>query len=806
MKVARAREEAFDLAVQYFVAARKKSDKAMAWLRGRGWTDETIDKAKIGFWDGDYKGLKNYLSLHDIDLKSPPAVALIGFKGDVAGWYKKYMPDDEPDDQWVIAGKIPAIIPAEMIIYPHLKMGRVKYISARKLEVEEGGVKSWNVRRQLAGPRQPYWNGVGERQKKRVIVVEGQADAITLRQWKLPAVALAGTHAPDDLVEDLRDYEQVFVALDGDDAGASAAAKVAARLTSSSRIVRLPAGQDVNDLLKGENMTADQFVEMLGQAHGWPLHLCHLANNAGVLEKSDLAKEAIASISKLNRYQQAPLIKEAAKLLNMTQAILKEQLKALNEEKKEREKKEKAAKPMCFSIGGYREDILYEMIHDTDENTTAFVVRDADGKISTQPMIEFSDYEVYPYPPNESLLVDRTLKLPSQPEEYGTTKELVEIIRTHINEFVDIPEEVENMVSYYVMLTWMADLLPVVPYLRAIGETGSGKTRFIQAAGSCCMRAVMASGKSSPAWMYRTIERYGIITLVLDEADYSKHDENSEVINILNTGNRKEGFPIGRVVSNANNELEPGTFKTFGPKMFSQRKGFGDEATNSRCWDWEANGLYPRPGIPTYLQDKFWAQAQQIRNMCLMYRMRNYDPDIKFDETMVDGRLPGRFKELILGALAVLPDIRDELNEMANKKLEQTIMDWSSRIEAKVLYGMIRCYYRPSPEQNVGAGAIRLACKYVADEANRIVDIENALGFSDPEDDPKNKKKLSGRGVGHIVRTKFQLGTAKGTVGTKPFVVVWDDERIESLCIRYGLEKELGALRNDAPDPFDRQD
>ncbi|HNK64554.1 MAG TPA: hypothetical protein PLE14_10890, partial [Anaerolineales bacterium] len=47
-----------------------------------------------------------------------------------------------------------------------------------------------------------------------VVLVEGQADAITFGEWGFPALAVAGMHVSDDLLTALRKHRRVFVALD----------------------------------------------------------------------------------------------------------------------------------------------------------------------------------------------------------------------------------------------------------------------------------------------------------------------------------------------------------------------------------------------------------------------------------------------------------------------------------------------------------------------------------------------------------------------------------------------------------------
>jgi DNA primase len=160
----------------------------LLFAHNRGWTDEVIHAAGLGCFGKDWDRLKRHLDTAGVDLESPPAVALIGFRGDVAAWGEKF--GLQPGQKWISQGRVPAM-PADMLIYPHLVRGRPVYISGRALS----GKGHWNPPSQLLGARQPFFNHLYWRPDPAcpyIVIVEGQADAITLAQWGLPAVALLG--------------------------------------------------------------------------------------------------------------------------------------------------------------------------------------------------------------------------------------------------------------------------------------------------------------------------------------------------------------------------------------------------------------------------------------------------------------------------------------------------------------------------------------------------------------------------------------------------------------------------------------
>jgi DNA primase len=115
--------------------------------------------------------------------------------------------------------------PADMLVYIHLERGRLTYLSGRSI-VEK---KHYNPPKSLAGEKRPYYNAVYNEHAEQVVLVEGQADAVTFGAWGIPAVAIAGMSVQDFLVESLRKHRRVFVALDNTEEARAKSLEVAKR-------------------------------------------------------------------------------------------------------------------------------------------------------------------------------------------------------------------------------------------------------------------------------------------------------------------------------------------------------------------------------------------------------------------------------------------------------------------------------------------------------------------------------------------------------------------------------------------------
>lgn len=164
---------------------REGCPDGLEYARSRGWTDETIRAAGLGYFGRDWDGLREHLAKGGVDVKCPAAVALVGFRGDVAAWGVKWKVPVTADE--IAEGKVRAA-PPEMLVYGHIEGRSVVYLAGRRME---GEVKSWNPPAHLFGERRPFFN-VCYRPGSPTVVVEGQGDAVTLGQWGMSAVGLCG--------------------------------------------------------------------------------------------------------------------------------------------------------------------------------------------------------------------------------------------------------------------------------------------------------------------------------------------------------------------------------------------------------------------------------------------------------------------------------------------------------------------------------------------------------------------------------------------------------------------------------------
>jgi len=181
------------------------------YLKNRGLTDETIDKAKIGYCDGKSKFTMDKGCLINAGLIYENGCEY--FQG--------------------------------FITFPHLYHGRVVYMSGRgypekkhkKLEKEKVALT--------------YLYNQEALREEMVLMGEGEIDTLTLLQNGFNACGVLGAGSfQEEWIDKFRNCETVYLCLDADEAGREGSLRIAELFGEKAKIVNLPDGLDVNDYFK----------------------------------------------------------------------------------------------------------------------------------------------------------------------------------------------------------------------------------------------------------------------------------------------------------------------------------------------------------------------------------------------------------------------------------------------------------------------------------------------------------------------------------------------------------------------------
>jgi hypothetical protein len=407
-------------------------------------------------------------------------------------------------------------------------------------------------------------------------------------------------------------------------------------------------------------------------------------------------------------------------------------------------------------------DALYEMVYDRSAYKTSFLKVSRDGTIEDSfSEIELEGRTYKPLPPSYNLVEKGVILFPSQVTEYENEEEILKEIQMFIHKYLDVSEVFEQIATYYVLFTWMFDRFNEVPYLRAIGDFGSGKSRFIQSIGILCYKPVFTGGATTPSPIFRIInEVHG--TLIIDEADFKFSDMTSEIVKILNTGYQK-GMPVLR--SEGKGTFEVKAYDVFCPKIVATRETFADKALESRFLVEEMGISRLRTDIPRTLDENFYQEALNIRNKLLMWRLKNYFEPIERREDLIEGIHP-RLNQIVMPLLSIIKDnsIREHLKSFIVKYNTDLVADRGLSWESDIVFAVLKLEHETKANE--------ITVKQITDEVNREIDISDDT--------------LQARKVGWYLRAKLQLKPYKTRKG---FVLSFKEnrKRLDMWKERFGI-------------------
>lgn len=844
---ARAKEDAFQVAARVFMKWLKADKDAWTYVRGRGWTDETIQTAQIGFSGrstaAEIQEMADEFAMHGVDPLSPAAVAVTGFKGDAAKWLTDH--EQEADEDWIKWGMIPGMMGRKRLVYPHIYMGRIRTLCGRNILGDDKNrdgdeIKSWNVPVALGGPRQVYFNAEYGPRAEELVIVEGQADAITLGQWGMAAMATAGTAWKDHeaLLKELKErHKTIYLATDADEGGQKVVTgrdgdfPLANVLGPMLRVVQW-AEKDANDQLQAfvaDNVDHEKQIEAirktLDKAEPIALLMARHASLERGARKDHAVERAIRVIARMDNTRRAMYRLQLADALGVT---VREFNNLVTTERKEANSEGEGDGPATFveTLGGWfpngdgKKGWLIEFLYDRETDKAQLAFRDPDGRVGTAPHLDINGIRYVPMRDDEIIRQGGVI-MASDLGQLKTTRELVGMVELflHRNFLLDNPFDYK-LAAYYVMLTWVFDSFSAIPYLRAQGDTNTGKSELMLRIGSLCYRMVISTGASSTAALKFALDVYRG-TMFMDEMDIA--DRFDDRIVILNVGAMRDQAKVWNMVE-VKNESGGRGFKgvmanVYGPKLITMYGKFKDPATEGRCLTFKLMEKEPwelaRRGIPIEKGEDFYRQAQVIRNLLMRWRLWRWEQRIELNKELADMRVSTRINQVTMPIKQLAkaksndpndrddPELMQDIETFIQSLNDELILERSMGIQARVFDAVVAALTEKEYENLVidnevaGFGRVKyIFYKHLADIANKIMDEMNQ-GESKPDEPEeesgsgfKKKKKfkeLTSPTVGSICRKDLRLPVKRMGKG---FVVILDKDRIDALRVKYGLVKQ----------------
>lgn len=426
--------------------------------------------------------------------------------------------------------------------------------------------------------------------------------------------------------------------------------------------------------------------------------------------------------------------------------------------------------PILSSV--LRDGRMVELLYDADERATRFAVWDGVKCELATSVRAGSDEELVPYSAKNSLIRNNIVLFPSEATEFGSKEELIKELRDYLHRYVDVSESFERLAVHYALLTWVYDRFNELPYLRLRGDYGTGKTRFLLTLGAICYKPIFASGASSVSPLFHMLDRFGG-TLIIDEADFRFSDEKADLTKILNNGNVR-GFPVLRSESKDGREFNPRAFQVFGPKIIAMRNHFDDPALESRFITETSGERAMRKDIPINLPARQQEEAEQLRNMLLMYRFRNFKR-VSPTPAALDPTVEPRINQIYSPLSAVMDDeeAREELRHSARGNSARLKAERGASVDAHVLTVIRRVL-----EQS-GKGAI--AIKDISD----LFLVKYGAEYG----------QVTNQWLGYVIRRKFNLLTHKSHGNS--VIPLSEMPKLQVLFERYGVGGEDERARVD---------
>lgn len=259
------------------------------------------------------------------------------------------------------------------------------------------------------------------------------------------------------------------------------------------------------------------------------------------------------------------------------------------------------------------------------------------------------------------------VRFPSGIAPYGSTTQLITDIKEFISGYANVPDEWLDIIPLYILMTWVYDRFTAVPYLRFLGEPGTGKTRLLIVSAAISYNAITASGNITGPALFRTIDLVRG-TMAVDEADFKNSEEWSDITKVLNNG-YTTGMPVVRC-ERMGSGFAPQALHVYGPKIICTRSRFADEALETRCLTLETREGSLPAHIPLQLPLLFEQEALVLRNKLLLWRFDHFH-EVQAQEEGLRSLFP-RSGQIGASLAAVAP------NEESRKK----VVDFLTRYDA----------------------------------------------------------------------------------------------------------------------------
>ncbi len=535
------------------------SPHALAYVtEKRGWQLTTIKAARLGYMPEDKHGL-----IADLNLPEPWRAVILRF-------------------------------PPDMIVYVHQQGGCLKYLSGRAITEK----RHYNPPRDILGERQPYTNYLYSPDADQVVLVEGQADALSFAEWGIPALALGGLTVSEDLLALLKKHKRVFVALDNTNDVREQSTHIARELGGRAYLPQLPEGvKDANEWLAAHHATAEEAAAMLNRSKSWLAVEVERIKQLEGIDREDAIQNLFQYAGDLDEFRLAQF-KEMMAELGMKTRTFNDLLKTTQSHRSSDGENEGVLEvfddsiPVLSPAQGFRCDLAIV--------TVSLRERTKGNRLNIQPYLITSTREIRRLSDEQILKVaDQEIALRVLPEgseflmrwrysdiqrflngETTPPGEVFDRVHHLFTMHVDFGSSVESQVlALWTIGTYFYTLFPAYPYVALNGPKNSGKSTVLRVLQPIAFNMISTSDPTGPA-MFRLIH-HASCTVGIDEAEryHNPRDPGMQQIRQLLNSGYKQGMPAIRLIGE---DMKPQAFDVYSPKILAAIAGLEDILA-SRC-------------------------------------------------------------------------------------------------------------------------------------------------------------------------------------------------------------------------------
>ncbi len=307
---------------------------------------------------------------------------------------------------------------------------------------------------------------------------------------------------------------------------------------------------------------------------------------------------------------------------------------------------------------------------------------------------------------------------------YKSTTDLAGRVRSYICRCVKIPHQFWPIVTAFVMATWLADRLHILPHLCIVGPPQSGKTTLLQTLSMVCRHALVVSDLwgmgpclPNPASQF---------TMMFDNVDWDSPSYRGHFQRFL-----VADAPRATILLGSDRAQSP-----YGPKLICATVPPEDEAVKSRCIQ-----------IPMVAENNtgLWKptdrevekEVRDLQQMLLQMRLQCYS-SIKPVQVPHTGQLSPREQDMLSCLAAVFASNPDWVDSISRSYEYVPRQQTASPQLAAVVKAVFVVGHDPEFQGNMKVGLVAsLAQQYLEMEGERVKlnprrvgDILTALGFT----------------------------------------------------------------------------